>query len=342
MTIEHPLLLLLVLLLPLLWLMGKCGRKRFRAFGFAKFSSLQICTEVPLYKKILVISPKLLFALALVIVIIALSNPQGQIYIPKQIEKGYRISLAFDISGSMSGKRLGNAQIAAINLVKKQERNIFSVLPFNETALFPQGVSFTKDTTLVIRAIDGMSAFGSTAIGDGLLGAIWNILSDVYLTNNLMNSELKLLSFEELAEILREDDDRKISALARSITRDFGEISGSFVIAITDEGSNTGIDPQKIIRFSGRIGIPIYLITVKTSDVPALSRTIKENGGLHLRASSSEEIQELYETIAKLRPTRIEEIIVPEKKSFRPGISIAIFIVLVVAFIIRSSFIVLE
>ncbi len=360
MSFEHPLALTLFLLLGgfLLLLRRLCPRGFPRGAPFSSLAAVKNVGRIGIFFSEL---PRILWAAALAISILLIANPLGQEIMRKEVDRGYRVSLAFDVSGSMK-KTLPEAKRAAIKLIRLRKADIFSVLPFDDFARFSDGVSFTADRELVIEAINRMETKNTTALGDGLLGALWQILADEEAIMKLEGShDVFLPSFNEMQKILLSKTENDITLLAQTIRSEYGSLEGSFIIAVTDADANAGIPAPKAVQFAASVGLPVYVILVKSEEDASIFRgqapgeknttvdfytqladSVSESGGGFFFARVPGDIEKLYAEISKRNPTITGIINVPEPRSYRPELFGILAICLLTAFVVRSLYVVIE
>ncbi len=169
MTFEWPALLASLGLIPLLLAVYVLAQRRRRAYA-VRFTNLALLREVagrgPGVRRHI---PPTLFLLGLVALLVSLARPQAVIAVPRDQAA---VLLVLDVSGSMTAGDLRPNRLAA---AKQAARAFVDALPdsaevgvvsFSSSA----GVTMplTRDADAARRAIDGLSAEGGTAIGDGL------------------------------------------------------------------------------------------------------------------------------------------------------------------------------
>lgn len=340
-SFAHPLALLASLALPLIpWMLRRLARRS--SWERVPYSSLKIVRKESWIRRVLAGLPRWLLYTAAFLAIVAWANPLGGIFVNKLVDRGYRFALAFDVSGSMSGNPLNVAKESVVRLVETRKKDVFAVIPFEETVRFSDGIPFTSDRKLVIDTVNKLQVTNSTALGDGLLGALWFVLSDIYAVNELKKKGESLIPYEEMAKILGTGTEGQRVELANEIVRTFGTIDGAFIVAVTDEGSNSGIDVNTVIRFSGRLGLPMYIIGVNIGDRSWFAEALRENGGEYFGARSAADIAHMYERINQLKPTNTSVVVQLEHKSGRPYVFVLIALCLFVASVLRGSYVVID
>ena len=261
--------------------------------------------------------------LALTILIIALARPQSNLSSQDVNIEGIDLVIALDISGSMLAEdfkpnRLEVAKSVGIDFIKGRDNDRIGLVVFS-------GESFTQCPLTTDHAVlmnlfskvkTGMIDDG-TAIGDGLATAV----------NRLRNS----------------------AAISKVI------------ILLSDGVNNMGmIDPQTAAQIAARFNIRVYTIGVGGSgpapypfqtqfgvryqnvDIPIDENLLKSiaqtTKGKYFRATNKNKLEEIYKEINELEKTKIDVTEFKQKKEeFLPYVLIG-FILLIIDFIIRSTY----
>jgi len=170
--------------------------------------------------------PMAIFALALVVLIVAAARPQRSVAVPVN---DTAVMLANDISSSMAStdvtpSRLGAAEHAANMFLKSVPSTArVGLIQFNQKATVLQ--SPTTEHSLVSQALSQLHAGGHTAIGDGLQLAL------------------------QVLEGLKSPSGKRPPAA---------------IVLISDGYSTTGADPLAVARQARAQHIPIYTVSVGT------------------------------------------------------------------------------
>ena len=340
---ENPAYLLFAI--PLLFLpriLAVRGRKGGR-FGRTPFSSLFITKKVAWWGSCATVLPRYALYGALLLGIVALANPKGEIVVRKQVARGYRVSLGVDISGSMAGDSIQAAKNAILGLITERKLDVFAVLPFGTTVQFPSGTLFTTDLDLIEQTVLGLKADGgATAVGDGIIGSLWQTLADIYLVNNLSADGITLPPYDAFLKFVWNANASEREEFLRTLKTSFPSFDGAFSVIVTDGESNTGVDPVKAANFAGRLGMAVYIIGIGVSPNDTLKKALQENGGAYLMATSPHEIAALYKAISNKQPMIVSVVNIPEQVSYRPQIFLLIALCLLAALIVRSVYLVIE
>ena len=169
MTFLHPLTLVALVAIPLLawWYTGQQRRRAQAASAFtAPALAASVAPSRPRWRRH---APMLVFALALVALIVAAARPQRVVAVPINTAS---IILANDTSGSMAAtdvtpSRLRAAQRASASFIASVPDSVrVGLVEFNSKVSVLQ--SPTTDRSLVRAALGQLKVTGGTAIGDAL------------------------------------------------------------------------------------------------------------------------------------------------------------------------------
>jgi Ca-activated chloride channel homolog len=171
--------------------------------------------------------PAALAALAACAMVLAVARPQVSVAVP--VERA-QIALVFDVSGSMNAEDVEPTRMEATK--RAGERFVAEVPAGHRLGVvsFSSGATVLQSPTTehdaVRAAIAGLSADGATATGDALATAL-----------------------EELREAGAD-----------------GERPPSAVVLLSDGARTTGRDPLPVAREAGRLGIPVFTISLGTTE----------------------------------------------------------------------------
>ena len=286
----HPLLLLLLLVIPLAaWYVLRWRRERSVAY-----SSLDLLLgaglEAPLWKRHAILALRLL---VLALVIMALARPQTGRSKHTTYSEGIDIMLVLDTSGSMQAQdfepknRLHVAKEVVKEFIAKRPQDRVGLVVFAADAMTQ--CPLTLDHLLLSKLVDSVD-FGmlddGTAIGVALATAC----------NRLRASEAK----------------------------------SRVIVLLTDGQNNAGmVDPITAARVAKSLGLKVYAIGVGTRgrapipiDDPVFGRrlvsvevdidevTLRKiadlTGGEYFRATDRQELVEIYDRIDKLEKSKVE------------------------------------
>jgi Ca-activated chloride channel family protein len=283
---ENPLFLLGLLLIPLLVVFEKKRRK-----GFVFYSSLSLLERAQTHSsRLFLYLPLFIRVSALVLFFLALARPQWANEQTEVISQGVDIMLTLDTSGSMKALdfKIGGEEVDRLSAVKQVVAD------------------FIKH-----RVSDrlGMVVFGDMAYTQCPLTLDYDVL----------------LNFLDQIEIGAAGDATAIGdAIALSVKRLKDLPSKSkIIILLTDGRNNSGrLTPEKAAEIAATYGIKIYTIGVGTRgpvpfpeetffgtrqilvqldiDEETLQRIAEKTGGQFFRATDTEGLQKIYQTIDKL------------------------------------------
>jgi Ca-activated chloride channel family protein len=283
-TFREPAFLAALVLLPLAVAVHLAFARR-RQEDAARFASSglmpNVVTAAPGWRRHL---PALFLLLALGALVLALARPERTVAQPK---RQATVMLVTDISGSMNATdvdpdRLTAAQRAARNFVEKVPDTFrIGFVAFNQYAELR--LPPTTDRSQVDGVIDGLTADGGTAMGDGLQRGVEAI--------------------EGRLRAQRSTGDRRPPA----------------AIVLLSDGKNTSgrTRPLDAARAAQRLRVPIYAVALGTPDgsitltdpggfeqtipVPPDPGTLKEiarlTNGRFYDAVDSEQLDSIYETL---------------------------------------------
>jgi Ca-activated chloride channel family protein len=283
MRLAHPILLLLILLVPLLvWV-----RFFLKKGTPVPFSNAEVLKPLPQTWRVRIqpLRP-LLYALGLFCLLVALARPQKGLDESRVHTVGVDILLLLDLSESMDTpdfvkanrriSRLDATKDVVERFLKKRPNDRIGIVGF---ASLPYAIApLTLDHDWLIDRLEGLHTGmldgRHTAIGDGLASAV----------NRLRDSEAK----------------------------------SKVVILLTDGANNYGtLAPENAARAAKALGIKIYAIGAGGAgngffmrrpevDEDTLREVAKSSGGKFFRARDLDSLQAVYDEIDQLEKTEIE------------------------------------
>lgn len=257
----------------------------------------------------------LLRAIGTTFCIIALARPQSYLEQQNILSEGIDIVLTLDVSGSMmaadfSPNRLEAAKEKAKQFVEARKGDRIGVVVFSGESY--SECPLTSDHRIVTRLIEEVSTgiiADGTAIGMGLATAV----------NRLKESE----------------------AVSK------------IIILLTDGVNNAGsIDPQTAAELAQSYGIVVYTIGIGQKgyapypvqtpggvmyqqmpveiDEELLQAIAKQTGGKYFRATSNQDLSEIYTAIDKMEKSKIQSSAITRKTEwFRPFLALGILFLLI-------------
>jgi Ca-activated chloride channel family protein len=292
MVFAHPLLLLLLLLLPVLaWLKGRRGVPP--AFVY---SSVQLVRAMQnIHRSRFGGFLGSLRWLALALFIIALAQPRLQKSTTEVKASGVDIVVALDMSGSMisedfevRGERVNRFNMARSVLkgfIDKRPNDRIGLVLFASQAFI--GTPLTLDHDFVQANLDrleiGAIDPNSTAIGDGL-GTAVNRLRDLKA-----KSKIVILATDG------QNNSGKLDPL----------LAAEAAAAVKVKVYTVGIGEQGQAPMPGRdmFGRKIYQMVPVDVDEDTLQKIADKTGGKYYRADNAEKFRQIYDEIDKLEKT---------------------------------------
>jgi len=263
MTFLWPEFLWLLLLVPLLVAAYVLILRRKRKTAL-RYASLTMVREAmgagPRFRRHV---PPLLFLVALIVMITAVSRPAAVVRLPSQHET---IILSLDVSGSMRAKdvepdRITAAQNAAKTFINEQPRSTrIGIVAFAGTASLVQPPTQSRED--LHAAIERLQLQRATAIGSGILVALKAIFPDVDFdlraTNPRLNPAGSPGKGGPLAGPLATPPGEKPKPVPP------GSYKSAAIILLTDGQATTGPDPIEAARMAAERGVRVFTVGVGT------------------------------------------------------------------------------
>ena len=287
MSLQNPLWLLVLALLPLGYLLQRLAARRRRRYAvrFPALPTLAGVIERPAAWRRRV--PPVLLGLAVAALAVALAKPQRTVEVP--VEQA-SVMLVIDASGSMEATDVAPTRLTAavdaaeafLHKVPKATRVglvAYSTAP--HTTLAP-----TTDHETLGATIDSLVADGGTATGDALAVA--------------------------LQQLGRDPDGAEPQAGARR--------PPAAIILLSDGKAMGGRDPQAVATIAGKLKVPIYSVALGTPDgvvtspfgdvipVPpdpaSLRRIARASGGQFFAVDDADRLSAVYQNLGSRLGTR--------------------------------------
>jgi Ca-activated chloride channel family protein len=245
--------------------------------------------------------PAALLGLALAAVILALARPVAPLPVPAG---NVNVVLSVDVSRSMLAEdvkpnRLEATKTAAVEFVRALPRNArVGLVSFSSYATLLAAP--TTDHERVVQAIESLQAEFATAIGDGLLEAVWALPGRT----------------------------RPTSPTAAPPAPQ-GKLPPGIVVLMSDGQSNRGISPADAARIARDQQVKVYTVGVGTPEGTFLNiggrpiwvrldeETLREvaaiTDGTYFHASSANELRRVYRQLGRSigwerRPTEVSSV----------------------------------
>ena len=206
--------------------------------------------------------PPLIFLLALISMLIAISRPAAVVTLPYQYET---VILAIDASGSMratdvSPTRIAAAQAAARSFIADQPRSTrLAVVSFAATASVVQPPTLNRED--ILAALDRIQLQRGTAIGSGILVSLKIIFPD--LEFDLRSSNPRPGGAREASR------GTPIDAPAKGQPADSkpvppGSYASAAIILLSDGQTTAGPDPIEASKMAAERGVRVFTVGIGT------------------------------------------------------------------------------
>ncbi len=244
--------------------------------------------------------PAILFLIGLAIMIGALARPSATVMLPSQ--QG-TIILTIDVSGSMRAEdvkpnRIEAAKAAALTFIEKQPRNVrIGIVSFSGYAAVVQ--SPTTDREALTAAINRLTPQRQTAIGSGIITSLDAIFEEPGAKPKQPASP---------RDPLMPSNPNPNPTPKPSVPK--GSYAPAIVVLLSDGQSNAGISPLDAAEQAANRGVRVYTIGLGTPDgtiltfegwsvrvrldETTLKRVAEKTGGEYFRASSDNDLREIY------------------------------------------------
>jgi Ca-activated chloride channel family protein len=244
--------------------------------------------------------------LAVAAMVFGIARPQLALALPQ--DSG-TVMLAFDVSGSMQATdvaptRMEAAKTAAREFVSQQPNWVqIGVVAFNQSAALLQAP--TQDRTLVLRAIDRLTANGGTNIGDGLQESL-----------DAMQGSTNAPAATATAGVRNQPTATAQPSPARPVA--------GTVILLSDGKSNTGPSALDVARTAADEGVKVNTVGVGTAagsilriqgqtvradlDETTLRGVADTTGGRYFSAQDASQLSQVYHSLAHQRQTETKKV----------------------------------
>ncbi len=246
--------------------------------------------------------PAAAFGLALAAVVLALARPVAPLPVPAA---NVNVVLSIDVSRSMLAEdvrpnRLEATKAAAVEFVRGLPRSArVGLVTFSSYATLLTAP--TADHDRVVELIRSLQAEFATAIGDGLLEAVWALPGRT-----------------------------RPASPTTPPTPPRGPLPPGFVVLMSDGQSNRGVSPTEAARVARDQQVKVYTVGVGTPEGTFLNiggrpiwvrldeETLKEvaaiTEGTYFHASSAHELRRVYRNLSRTigwdqRPTEVSSVV---------------------------------
>jgi len=245
--------------------------------------------------------PAVVFALALAAVLLSLARPVAPLPVPAA---NVNVVLSIDVSRSMLAEdvrpnRLEATKAAAVDFVRGLPRSArVGLVTFSSYATLLAAP--TTDHERVIEAIRSLQAEFATAIGDGLLEAVWALPGRV-----------------------------RPSSPTAAPAPPKGQLPPGIVVLMSDGQSNRGVPPAEAARVARDQQVKVYTVGVGTPEGTFLNiggrpiwvrldeETLREvaaiTDGTYFHASSAQDLRRVYRNLSRTigwdrKPTEVSSV----------------------------------
>jgi Ca-activated chloride channel family protein len=269
--------LALLLLIPAgAWLYREIGRRRVRRAGSLAGVG-GVVTDTGRGARVRTRVPAVLFVLALVAMVVALSRPTGTVGLP--VETG-TVVLAFDVSGSMAATdlaptRMDAAKAAAIDFVGHQRPGIaVGIVAFSDSGVAVQTPSTDQDA--VIAAIKRLAPEKGTALGQGI------------------DAALKAIAVAEAGPNVDYYTNRSPAPTASPTPAPVpaGSHGSAVIVLLTDGENNERPDPLASAQAAANLGIRI-----DTVGIGSVAGSDLDLNGFHVHSQLNEDLLRQVATV---------------------------------------------
>jgi len=202
--------------------------------------------------------PPLLFVIALVLLLFAISRPTAVMTLPSQHDL---VVLAMDISRSMLAEdvkpnRITAAQAAARQFVADQPRNTrIAIVSFAGTAQVVQSPTHNREDLLA--AIDRFQLQRATAIGSAIVVSLATIFPDAGIDLATVGQKRGAISLDQQPAVPGKAPAKPVPP---------GSYPSAVIILLTDGQTTAGVDPIEAARMAAERGVRIYTVGIGTTD----------------------------------------------------------------------------
>lgn len=263
MSFGHPLLLLLLLVLPLAWL-GRRYVERRRMRYAVRFTNVEVLAGVVGARSRVRLVAPLLLAAALAALVFAVARPHQNALVPSDKAA---VILVLDVSGSMQAVDVKPTRLDAARraiqafLAKVPDRVRVGLILFSGEAVL--ATPPTADHELVSQAVDSsgdIDTFGGTAIGDALALAV-QVGRQIAGTSGTQRTTLGAA--------------RTLAAAQTTVTPKHPLVS---ILFLSDGRQNRGLlQPLQGAARARAAGFPVYTVALGTTG----NTTLRGGGGFN-------------------------------------------------------------
>jgi Ca-activated chloride channel family protein len=338
-----PTFLWLLLIVPLLagayiWLLG---RRKQGALRYGNMGVLKQAIGPSNWRRHL---PPALMLMALTLLLLAVARPSAMVSLPSNRAT---VMMAMDVSGSMRAQdikpsRIEASQKAAKDYIASQPKDVvIGMVAFAGAAFVVQNP--TTDRAALLAAIDNFELQRATAVGNGLLVSLQTLFPNENIPiSSFNNSGSAYRGFGGDYGFNRRSGGgcgRPDESGNANFGRRLGEAGGAppkkhvpvepgsyksaVIILMTDGQTTTGCDPIEAARLASEYGVRVFTIGFGTPrgnnvsfggfsmraqlDEEALKKIADMTKGKYYRASSSDDLKQVYELLTRQFVVEVKE-----------------------------------
>jgi Ca-activated chloride channel homolog len=336
-----PTFLWLLLIVPLLagayvWLLG---RRKQGALRYGNMGILKQAMGPSNWRRHL---PPALMLVALTLLLLAVARPSAMVSLPSNRAT---VMMAMDVSGSMRAQdikpsRIEASQKAAKDYIAEQPKDVvIGMVAFAAAAFVVQNP--TTDRTALLTAIDNFELQRGTAVGNGLLVSLQTLFPQENLPISSFNNgggwgNSGGFGFNRRSgggcgradESGNANFGRRLGEAGgtppkKHVPVEPGSYKNAVIILMTDGQTTTGCDPIEAARLASEYGVRVYTIGFGTPrgnnvsfggfsmrtqlDEVALKKIADMTMGKYYRASSSEDLKQVYDLLTKQFVVEVKE-----------------------------------
>ena len=249
--------------------------------------------------------PAALFIAALTVGVFALARPTATVTLPS--EEGTAI-LCVDVSGSMAATDVKPSRMEAVKegartLITGRPHNVrVGIVTFSSDAALIQPP--TNNSDLLLAAVDRLHPERYTAIGSAIQMALDTIFGK---EDDSKHAEAQT---SPQGQLIPAPPDQEPPAVAP------GSYKSAVIVLLTDGQNTEGPDPLDIADKAANRGVRVFTIGVGTKegavlsipgtgwsfrvflDEPTLRQIAAKTAGIYYKASSKEDLQRIYQSLA--------------------------------------------
>jgi Ca-activated chloride channel family protein len=320
----YPLVLIAIVPFLLLFLLLKKLEKR----RYRDIPTALIVKEIGGLKSFAKKCGRMLWILAAIFIIIALSRPQIISEAEKIETEGRMMILSIDLSASMSGTDRSETRRVAVDVIKelslefvkkRAATDLVGITAYGgrsrgrengEAAIILFPTSEYEQLKASIKMLEPRMLGLYTSIGEGIFLSVLSLIEPEAIC------EIKKENpnyFNDLQQSIEED-----KTYALTLVKKIGRFRNRIIVLFTDGKNNSGIEPRYPLWLCELLGIKVYFAALESTGPTGLSPEEEERekslliegtlktGGKYYEMEVAEQSREFYEEIDRLETARLE------------------------------------